>query len=249
MQEESIDKHIFNALASINFEFLVNTPLNQSGTAKEVDKDELNNGVHSIAEDMVRNMDWIYWIIAKYRYQFQYKQEELIEMVPVVSVPEKYDILSSKHLEEQLTSAKNNKANPAIINALEIEYAGKAFNADPEVRDTVELVLSLDPLSNISEDDKNSRLQNQGILKETYVISSNINEFVQRAIEENEGFPDMDLQEQKEVIKKYAQELMTEQDKMKIELADDDLPEDSQSDRQSPEEVQQVDSGGATVNI
>ena len=236
VQEESIDKHIFNALASINFEFLVNTPLNQSGTAKEVDKDELNNGVHSIAEDMVRNMDWIYWIIAKYRYQFQYKQEELIEMVPVVSVPEKYDILSSKHLEEQLASAKTNKANPAIINALEIEYAGKAFNADPEVRDTVELVLSLDPLANVSEDDKNSRLQNKGILKSTYVITSNINEFVQRALDENEGFADLELSEQKEIILKYAEELITEQEEMKIELSDD-LPEDENEEKVTETEV------------
>ena len=143
---------------------------------------------------------------------------------------------SSKHLEEQLASAKTNKANPAIINALEIEYAGKAFNADPEVRDTVELVLSLDPLANVSEDDKNSRLQNKGILKSTYVITSNINEFVQRALDENEGFADLELSEQKEIILKYAEELITEQEEMKIELSDD-LPEDENEEKVTETEV------------
>jgi hypothetical protein len=248
VQEESIDKHIFNALASINFEFLVNTPLNQSGTAKEVDKDELNNGVHAIAEDLVRNMDWLYWITAKYRYSLQYKYDDLVNMAPTVSVPEKYDILSSTHLEAQLKSAKESKTNPAIVNALEIEYANKAFNADPEVRDTVELVLSLDPLANISEDDKMSRLSNKGILQETYVISSNINEFVQRAIEENEGFADMELKEQKEIIKKFAEELMTSQEDLKIDLADD-IPEDTEGVGEGGEEIQPINSGSAEINI
>lgn len=240
VQEESITKHIIDGLAAINFEFLINTPLNQSGTAKEVDKDELNNTVHSIAEDMVRNMDWIYWIIAKYRYGLIYSEDEISEMVPTIAVPEKYDILSTNHLEAQLKNAKDSKANSVIVNALEIEYANKAFNADPAVRDTVELVLSLDPLANISEDDKMSRLSNKGITKETYVISSNIHSFIQRAIEENKGFAEMELPKQREIILKYAEDQINAEDDLRIDLEDD---------FQSGEEIQPVNSNSAAVNI
>jgi len=210
VQEDSIDKHIHNALASINFEFLMITPLNQSGMAKEVDKDELNNTVHSIAEDMVRNMDWLYWTIAKYRYKLQYGDEDINNMVPTVSVPEKYDILSSAHLEAQLSSAKTNNSNAVIINALEVEYANKAFNSDPEVRNRVELVLNLDPLANISEDDKMSRLSNKGITQISYIISSNIHEFVQRALDEDKNFADKKLSDQKQKMNEYAKELESE---------------------------------------
>lgn len=225
LQDTRIDNHIHNALAAINFEFLMITPLNQSGTAKEVDKDELNNTVHSIAEDMVRNMDWLYWVIAKYRYKLQYKDDDIGDMLPSVSVPEKYDILSSTHLETQLTSAKTNKSNSVIINALEIEYANKAFNNDPAVRDLVELVLRLDPLANISEDDKMSRLSNQGITKITYIISSNIHEFVQRALDEDENFADLELDKQKEKMVSYAEEIEAENESIKIEMDGSGLEE------------------------
>lgn len=219
VQGESVDKHITNGLASINFEFIVNTPLNQSGTAKEVDKDELNNTVHSIAEDIVRCMDWGYYMIAKYRYGLIYNEDEIHDMLPRIAVPEKYDILSSTHLETQLKNLKDSKANPVITNAVEVEYAGKAFNNDPEIRERVQLVLSLDPLSNITEDDKMSRLSNKGITQETYVISSNIQEFVDRAIEENEGFSDMEPAKQKEIISGYAKEQIdSENSDLKVDM-------------------------------
>lgn len=208
LQQESVMSHITNGLASINFEFIAMTPLSQSGVAKEVDKDELNNTVHSIAEDIVRCMDWGYWMIARYRYGVVYGLEDIEAMLPHIAVPEKYDILSSSHLEEQLKNLKESKANPVITNAVEVEYANKAFNNDPSIRDLVRLVLELDPLANISEDDKMTRLANKGITLETYVISSNIQEFVQRAIEADEGFPELDTAKQKEIIAGYAKELV-----------------------------------------
>lgn len=205
-QRSSVNEHITNGLASINFEFIATTPLSQSGVAKEVDKDELNNTVHSIAEDIVRCMDWTYWMIARYRYGLVYGPEDIEAMLPHIAVPEKYDILSYTHLEEQLKNLKDSKANPVITNAVEVEYANKAFNNDPSIRDLVRLVLELDPLSNIPEDDKMSRLSNKGITLETYIISSNIQEFVQRAIEADEGFPELETAEQKVIIAAYAAE-------------------------------------------
>lgn len=243
LQDTRIDAHIHNALAAINFEFLMITPLNQSGTAKEVDKDELNNTVHSIAEDMVRNMDWIYWITATYRYKLQYDEENINTMLPSISVPEKYDILSSTHLEAQLTAAKTNKSNAVIVNALETEYANKAFNNDPAVRDRVELVLNLDPLANISEDDKMSRLSNKGITQISYIISSNIHEFVQRALDEDNDFADKPLADQKAKMVEYAKKL---QEENQIQIEDDGgLEEDIEGDQK----VQPVNSGKPAVNV
>jgi hypothetical protein len=224
VQEESVVAHITNGLASINFEFIATTPLSQSGVAKEVDKDELNNTVHSIAEDIVRCMDWMYWIIAKYRYQLIYSEDDIKDMVPHIAVPEKYDILSSKHLEEQLKSVKDSKANPVIVNAVEAEYANKAFNNDPSIRELVELTLRLDPLANIPEDDRMSRLSNGGITKLTYVISSNIHAFVQRALQEDKDFVLKAIEDQQEVIRKYAQEqLDNETNGIKVDMPDDDF--------------------------
>lgn len=212
LMEESVENHIYNALAAINFEFLAKAPLAQSGVAKAYDSDEMNNTAHSIAEDIVACMDKIYLLIARWRYKNLYPFDDIDNMVPVIAVPEKFDILSAAHTQEEIKAAKDSKTNPVIISALEIDYSARRFNADPEVRDRVQLILSLDPLPNISEDDKMSRLSNKGITLETYVISSNIQAFVQRALEENEGFADMELQKQQEIMVKYAEEIMNEQE-------------------------------------
>lgn len=222
VQGDSVNEHITNGLASINFEFIASTPLSQSGVAKEVDRDELNNTVHSVAEDIVRCMDWCYLVIAKYRYQVIYTDKDIMDMVPKVAVPEKYDILSSAHIEEQLKSVKDSKANPVIINAVESEYANKAFNNDPHIREMVELILKLDPLANIPEDDRMSRLSNKGITKLTYVVSSNIQAFVKRAIQEDESFVEKQTSEQQEIINKYAQDQIDSEDAgLKVPMEED----------------------------
>lgn len=206
IMEESVKGHKFDALAAINFQFLEDTPLNESGKAKEVDKDELNNTVHAAAEDIVASMDKIYKLTAYWRYKGLYSFDDIDEMLPVIPVPEKYDILSPQHKADEVSKAKQDKVNPVIVNALEIDYATARFGIDPQVRDRLSLELELDPLPNITEDEKMSRLSNKGISLETYVISSNIHEFVQRAIDDDPSFVDKKLKEQKEVMKKFAQE-------------------------------------------
>jgi len=197
LQEKSCDGHIYKGLAAINFEFIAQTPLNQSGTAKEVDKDELNSMVHSIAEDLVRVIDNVYWLIALYRYGAVYSPDEIWEMLPMIAVPEKYDILSTSYYDAQIKAAIDNKLSPVITNQMQVAYATKAFNNDLDVAAKVGLVLKLDPLSGIAEDDKMSRLSNGGITLLDYVVSSNINKFVDLAIEKDAEFLDEDVTKQR----------------------------------------------------
>lgn len=206
VQEQSVYDHIRNGLASINFEFLAEKPLAVSGIKTAMDSDEMNNTVHAIAEDLVRIIDKVYWLIALYRYSAQYSPDEIYEMLPMIAVPEKYDILSTGFYDEQITSAIKNKLSPVIINAMEVTYATKLFNNDLDIAEHVGLVLKLDPLAGISEDDKNSRLQNEGVTKLDYIVSSNINKFVDNAIDADAKFVELDVIKQKEIIYKMAQE-------------------------------------------
>jgi hypothetical protein len=208
IQDERIEKHEFKALSAINMEYLAETPMNESGTAKEVDKDSLNNFVHSIAEDIVASMDKLYKILCDYRYSIILPNtEEREDLLPYINVPEKFDLLSSTYLEDQIAKQKENKGNPIIINAMEEDYANKKFIADSVLRQKVLLSLKLDPLSGVNDDDKMVRLSNGGITKATYIISSNIQEFIERAIDEKgESFFAMDRKAQKELMLSYAKE-------------------------------------------
>jgi len=222
VQETSVHDHIYNALAAINFEFLMERPLATSGIKTAMDGDEANNMTHAIAEDLVKIIDKVYWLIALYRYSAQYTPDEIYEMLPMIAVPEKYDILSTMYYDEQITSAIKNNLNPAILNAMEVAYATKAFSNDLDIAHHVGLILRLDPLAGISEDTKMSRLSNNGITQLDYVVSSNINKFVNNAVELNAKFVDLDPVKQKEVIYKMAAEQIASQETELIPV--DDIP-------------------------
>lgn len=212
IQDKRIDKHLYCALSAINMQFLEDTPLSESGVAKEVDRDELNNFVNSIAEDLVAILDKVVHFINEMRYSIVIAdKQKRMGMLPTINVPEKFDILSTTYLETELQNVKANNLNPVIINALEVEYANKKFSADPSVRERVSLMLSLDPLAGISEDDKMTRLSNKGINMESYVISCNLQEFIQRAENENQDFLQLPTVKQQEIIKQYATELTDSQ--------------------------------------
>lgn len=209
IQDERVDRHCYKALASINMEFLAQTPLSQSGDAKNVDRDELNTFVDSIAEDLVSRMDRIYWLGVNMRYkEVVQTQAELKKLVPSVAVPQNYDLLSASYLLQELEKAKSSKLNPVTLVAMEVEYANKKFNNNTLVRDTLRTVLELDPFPGIPEGDKMSQLQNGGISEEDYVISSNIYSFVVKAVSEDKEFLSKKFSEKKKVIAKYAQDVI-----------------------------------------
>lgn len=220
IMDESVDKHIYKALAAINFQFLDQTPLNQSGIAKEVDKDELNNTVHLIAEDIVNIMDQFYKICAYYRYKTLYSFKDIDRMLPSVSVPEHFDLLSSQYMQEEVSKAKTGKINPVIINEMEIEYAGKRFINDVEIKDLLQLILKLDPLPNIPQEEKMTMLSNKGITLTDYIISCNINHFVEWAIYEDADFKNKTREQQQTKLEEYAKEVAEENSEAAKLIAD-----------------------------
>lgn len=205
VQEESVEKHIYNALSAINFEFLGVAPLAQAGVAKQYDRNEGGNTSHFVAEDIVSIMDKMYKAIAYYRYLTIYPAEDIQTMLPIIPVPQNYDLYSIADAQKGLADAKTAKINPVIINAMEKDYSNKLFSADTEVKDLLNLIFKLDPLPNITEDEKMTRLSNKGITQISYNISSNIQEFVQQALEDDKEFASKDLKVQKAVMEKMAQ--------------------------------------------
>lgn len=211
IQNERIDGHQFAALSAINMEFLASTPLNQSGLAKEVDKEELNNFVHGVAEDGVELLDNVIECISDYRYTkvagYLAKKKDLL---PVVNVPEKFDLLGDKFLLEGLNEMKQAKVDPSIIVAAEEEYAAKRFNTDPAVKNLVSLKLRLDPFGGVTDEEVTSRLNSQLITELDAVIHANIAAFIERALEENKEFVKMKKSEQLIILAEYAEEKMKE---------------------------------------
>ncbi|RNC66468.1 hypothetical protein [Proteiniphilum sp. X52] len=211
LQDERVDKHIYKALQSINMEFLAETPLNQSGLAKEVDKDELNNFVNSIAEDVVRILDNVYKYICEYRYRISVpNNDDRKEMLPTISVPERFDLLGADYLVAELEKAKTANVHPIVIQNMEIEYLRKRYNANQEIADELEVVYDIDPLPATKEEDKLIMLNNGGISQLDYIVSCNVVRLVRKALLENEDFYSWDKNKKRETVYKFAEDILKE---------------------------------------
>jgi hypothetical protein len=217
LQDRIIDKNSYKALSSINMQFLLQAPLNQSGYAKEVDRDELNNFVYAIAEDLVRLMDECYWFIINYRYSTIVPGvQERGLLLPEVKVPEKFDILSLTYLLDEITTAIEKKINPVILQAMLLEYVSKKFYNQPALRDMLTCTLQLDPMPCATDEEKVLRKQNGGVTTRDYVISCKLTNFIQRAVIEQQAlglnFYRLPLKEQQAILNAYAKEVVGEND-------------------------------------
>jgi len=212
LQDKRIDGHTFKALASINMEFLATTPLNQSGKAKEVDKEELNNFVYSIAFHLVRNiLDPIYKIISDYRYSVLIpNQEKRNKLLPLIQVPEHFDLLTENTLIEQIGKAKEAGIDATIIQEMQVDYVNKKFRDSPEIRKQLITSLDMNPFPTISPEGLIELEMNHDITKEDAVTAVYANYFVQKAVEADETFLSKDFEEQLKVIRKMTDEKIKE---------------------------------------
>jgi hypothetical protein len=148
-------------------------------------------------------------------------------MLPAITIPERFDLLSARVLIEELKGMIEAKVDPAIINATQVDLTEKRFANDPYVRDTVKLKLKLDPFAGVTEEAISLR-KTFGVISEMdMVINANINEFVNRAMQEHKDFGAMPIQEQQTIIKAYAEEKMEEiePDDMQPEAPDETIDE------------------------
>jgi len=207
IQDERVANHISDALGGVSMEYLAQVPLQQSGAAKTVDRESLNNFVYAVAEDMVWNMNRIYYFCAEYRYNVVITDRDVrIAMLPKIATPQYYDLLGATYYLEKLTKATNAKLNPAILAALERDYVGKEFYNNPEIHSMFQLIYELDPLPGKSVDEKMTMLSNKAITQQDFVISSYIIDFVKRALEADKDFPKKKLPEQRTILQGFAEE-------------------------------------------
>lgn len=210
LQNTRIKDHIKDGLSAVNMEFLVDPPqLAQSGISKEVDRDDMNTFFHSIAEDIIRFFDKSYDIVCDYRYAgIIPNTDERDKLLPVIPVPEKYDLLSETYLVQEIKMLKDAGIEPEIINSSLIEYVNKKFYADPDTQQLIKNILELDPFSSRSEDSIIIQLTNDGVTHEDYIIHCNIRPFVLRAVAENPDFFKLGLEERKSVMGRYAKQII-----------------------------------------
>lgn len=212
LQDTRIKNHLTNALSAINMEFLSQTPMAESGIAKAVDRDELNNFVYGVAYHMVENvLKPIYKFTAEWRYSSIIQNEKAIDdMLPMIAIPERYDLLSEEMLLDNISKANQSDVDAVIISEMQIDYINKKFRENTDVRDKLIAINELNPFVGVTVDEISNMLLSNIITKKDAIKSIYINEFVDRAIATEKGFLEKPYEKKVEIINKMADEKMNE---------------------------------------
>lgn len=200
---DDIKELIKKGFEAINMDILNEVGENQSGVAKTIDRSDLDAFLLSISNRLFN----IYSMAAYYIGYFRYSNvlQDWQDYLPDVNKPTNFDVLTSGMLADILQAAKQAKLNPHLIDELEKDYVNKQFGSNEKLRRKHTLYIELDPLSNVSEEDKYTRLINGGITRTDYIVSSNIKQFVNRALQEQD-FLELERSEQLAILRGYAQE-------------------------------------------
>ena len=193
--------------SSINMDVLIKgTTDAQSGIAKQLDREPLNDYLLKVGDNvfdnlMTNSITYINW----WRYNFL-SEEERKDQMPAIKKTNSFDIETISSITRQIQDLENTGTTNNIKNLLEIDLVDKRFPNDQDKRDFHKTIIDLDPLAGDTAEDKTEYKLNQGTSQTSYIISVNISQFVQRAINEDPEFISRSFEDKMAKMNEYALE-------------------------------------------
>jgi hypothetical protein len=195
-------------------EWLGETPLNQSGKAKEIDRDELNNFVYGIAYHLVEQViNPVYWFINEIRYQKAVPNPDVRKaMLPFIDVPENYDFLTQKDAVDNLIKIAESNVSANIKDLAEMKYIHSEFQDIPAIRDKMKVIHDHDPFPAYAPADLQVLVGAGLVDKVDAILSIYITTFVDEQLAADPKFVDVDFEKRKTILYEMAQQKVDDLD-------------------------------------
>jgi len=208
--KKEVDDCLKKGLAAINLEFLMKEPEVNSGVAKSYDRQEMNAFFYGIARHVVENIiKPVYFFVNEWRYTYL-SPEKRDAQLPKINVPTKFDLITAELASARLNTAITGQFDKALINRLQTEYARKEFGEDCLEAQIIEATYELDPLPNLTVEEKMTALASNMCSQRDAVLSVNISNFVVRGMEQNEDFLSLEYTEQMAILEPFVEEVLAE---------------------------------------
>ncbi len=212
---EYIDKLDSQAWQAIDMNGQSGVGLNQSGKAKELDREAENTKIRSVAMYLIRvAMQSCFEWISSQRYAQYYGTDYAAEIVPAITVPFNLNLLDASFVQQELKSAKENGMSAVLLGKLSQTYIEKSFGKTSQEMQVERAIQKHDRLYGYTVSEKavifggGKHSPTMAISYEDYIISLNAFGFIGRAVEENATFFGQDYQAQRRVLVAYAQEVV-----------------------------------------
>jgi len=204
------DKQLDGGLEALNMEIATQVGANQSGIAKEIDRDPLNTTLQSWSDHTFTiHVFNIIWFTGVYLFKTasgkdieNFKMDAISEdgWFPDINKPTQFDTLTIKELTRQLTEAKKGGLSSGYVDTLQVELNNKQFSSSPILRKRINAITKLNPIPEKTVDEISSMAENGLTSKENAIISLNIEFLVDTAIKRDEGFFEKPREEKFKVL-------------------------------------------------
>lgn len=204
--QKDIDRCWHDAYSSINFEFLAKVPSDNSGVAKSYDKQELNSFLYKVSTRVINsllNNCLASMVDIKYGYE---TSDEIQYILPTITVPENFDIITQGIYETELMSLRNAKVDPSVFVAAEIEYIEYRYQNQPLEKQIYKDMILFDPMPGLSTEEKIFARDTGNASRENTYLSINISRIVKTLYTEIDTFAELTAKERQAAVLKMAKQ-------------------------------------------
>lgn len=214
------DKQSEEGFSALNMEIVNQIGENQSGVAKEIDRDGLSTTLQTISDHTFKTHVFNFiWFTSVYRNKTRsgkdilaFQEDAFENILPEINIPVQFDTMTIKELTKQLSEAKTAGLSTGFIQSEQLDLNNKQFSNMPVLLDRINAITRLNPHPEKSVEDISNMLESGLTSKENAAISLNIEFLVDKAIVENLEFIALPEDQQREKLRELAgsENLLTE---------------------------------------
>jgi hypothetical protein len=211
MLEERAENQRRLGMWAINMDVEDEVGENQSGIAKVIDRsaqyDTLSNIASVIFDVHLQNA---YYFFNQYMFGVSAKSigKESDSNLPEINKPTQFDIQSSAELINNFKAAKDSGLDSNLLQIRQQEIITRDGGTNPDLKKFAFLLLDLDPLPGMDAQTISLNQSKGFVSKADAAVHFNLKNFIEQALDENKGFMEMPKKEQKEILKKYGQQFV-----------------------------------------
>lgn len=218
---DQITDSLFRAYSAIHMEFLAEVPAAQSGIAKAYDRQYLNTFVGKVARLLLGRMaKWTLYYITLYRTVLPYSAVgenppfKMMELLPQIQVPTKFDIIPQDSLLESLKTARSAGAPDPVVESISNSLVNNSLTGSAEDIAEFTLVKTFDPLYGVTLAEKLALANAGAISKQDFILSVNLPGWIKYAsrFEVRDGLPFLSWPEEEQLA--YLKAKAHEQEKI-----------------------------------
>jgi hypothetical protein len=216
--EKKIKREEELGFSAINMDILNRVGEDQSGVAKTIDRQDLDSFLQRIANHVFGFViPEIIYITANWRYG-TLLNGNIIDILPSIDMPKDFSVLSLNFLTDEYKAASTASVSPTYIKGLEMEINNAKNRNNEKLRLKNNSIIKLNPFPKKTLDELLTIRTLYPNLSWKVYMSIAVDELVTKAIEVNQDFVYLDLDEQRLLIEALAKQESAQQQGRTIPL-------------------------------